>query len=75
VNVIRGTLRFGVVVALIGWMVVIAIPIVFSGGGVRNLSFCADDPSCGAPPWGAIGVVGIVVILAIGFLTRFRARR
>jgi hypothetical protein len=75
VNVIRGTLRFWVLMALIGWMVVVGIPIIFSGGGVRGIARCADDPTCGAPPWEVTWVVGIVVILAIGFLTRSRARQ
>ncbi len=72
-NALRGTLRPWVVVALIGWMIGVGIPIIFRGGGVRSILQCGEDPACGDWPWGAIWVVGCLVILTIGFLTRKRA--
>ena len=73
-NAIRGTVRLWVVVALIGWTIAIAIPIIFQGGSVRGILNCVGDPCQvrGGWPWEWILVVGCLVILAIGFLTRKR---
>jgi hypothetical protein len=71
VNVIRGTFRPWVVVALIVWMVGVGIAVLFRGSGVRTI---IDNRGTGNDwPWEAIWLLGILVIIAIGFLTRKRA--
>jgi hypothetical protein len=73
VNAIRGTFRPWVVVALIGWTIAIAIPIIFQGGSVRAIRAGADQPGSGGLPWVEVWLVGILVILVVGFLARKRA--
>jgi hypothetical protein len=70
VNTIRSTLQPSVVVVLIGWTIV-RIPIIF---------LKASRPDCqstgclrAAWQWFVVWVVGCLVFLAIGFLTRKRA--
>jgi hypothetical protein len=69
VNTIRGTLQPSVVVVLIGWSIVL-IPIILVN---------ATDPYCefthcleAAWEWFVVWVLGCLVFLAIGFLTRKR---
>ncbi len=74
-NAIRGIVRTYVVIALLIWTFLIGIPIIFQGGNVSTIIDSPDGSTAGdhGLPWATIWVVGVLVILTIGFLTRKRA--
>jgi hypothetical protein len=70
---VRDTFRPAVLLVLVTWMILIGIPVIFRGGSVRSIITCSD-PRCGDLPWEAIWLVGCLAIVAVGFLTRKRAK-
>jgi hypothetical protein len=62
-----------VLLVLVGWMIVVGIPVIFRGGSVSTISGACGDQPCGDLPWEAIWLAGCVLIVVIGLLTRGRA--
>ena len=74
-NAIRGIFRAYVVIALVIWTTLVGIPIIFQGGNVSQILEVPEGSTASGDhglPWVTIWVVGVLVILAIGFLTRKR---
>ena len=79
--------RLGVAIAYISWVILIGVPLAFSGGhlysgGHVRTILCGTEPppsedyshcdGSGDFPWGYTWIVVSIVIFAIGVLTRTR---
>lgn len=70
---LRGVFRPWVIVALVGWSVLVLLFQTFKGGNVGGLT-CIKDPTCGEDGWVpvAVWVAGGVLILVLAHVTRRR---
>ena len=68
---LRATLYREVVAVLVGWSLLMLLVQTFKGGSVGGPA-CYTDPRCGEIGWipTAVWIVGILVILVVGFALR-----
>ena len=67
-------MRPAILALLAGWSILVLLFQTFKGANVGNPRLCATDPTCGEDMMVPVAVwlVGILVILVLGYFTRTR---